>query len=134
MKYSQSIPADRSFRFLSLRLVITLLLSGSGLIFLKPSEFSYTLLVIYGALGIVYFVYNISARNYSEEFLRSIVIAQLVFELLLEGLLVNHVGGSFSPFILFFIISIVVATLYFRLLGSLLVATSAGLLYCLPVF
>ncbi len=134
MKYSQSIPADRSFRFLSLRLLITLLLSGSGLIFLKPSEFSYTLLVIYGALGIVYFVYNISARNYSEEFLRSIVIAQLVFELLLEGLLVNHVGGSFSPFILFFIISIVVAALYFRLLGSLLVATSAGLLYCLPVF
>ncbi len=134
MKYSQSIPADRSFRFLSLRLVITLLLSGSGLIFLKPSEFSHTLLAIYGALGIIYFVYNISARNYSEEFLRSIVIAQLVFELLLEGLLVNHVGGSFSPFILFFIISIVVTALYFRLFGALLVATSAGLLYCLPVF
>jgi two-component system sensor histidine kinase PilS (NtrC family) len=53
---------------------------------------------------------------------------------LIEGLLVNHVGGSFSPFILFFIISIVVTALYFRLLGSLLVATSAGLLYCLPVF
>ncbi len=134
MKYSQSIPADRSFRFLSLRLLITLLLSGSGLIFLKPSEFSYSLLAIYGVLGIVYFVYNVSARNYSEEFLRSIVIAQLVFELLIEGLLVNHVGGSFSPFILFFIISIVVAALYFRLPGSLLVATSAGLLYCLPVF
>jgi two-component system sensor histidine kinase PilS (NtrC family) len=134
MKYSQSIPADRSFRFLSLRLVITLLLSGSGLIFLKPSEFSYSILAIYGVLGIVYFVYNVSARNYSEEFLRSIVIAQLVFELLLEGLLVNHVGGSFSPFILFFIISIVVTALYFRLFGALLVATSAGLLYCLPVF
>lgn len=134
MKYSQSIPADRSFRFLSLRLVITLLLSGSGLIFLKPSEFSYSILAIYGVLGIVYFVYNVSARNYSEEFLRSIVIAQLVFELLLEGLLVNHVGGSFSPFILFFIISIVITALYFRLPGSLLVATFAGLLYCLPVF
>ncbi len=119
---------------MSLRLAITLLLLGSGLIFLKPSEFSYSLLVVYGALGIVYFVYNISARYHSQEFLRSIIIAQLIFELLIEGLLVNHVGGSFSPFILFFIISIVVAALYFRLQGSILVATAAGLLYSLPVF
>ncbi len=119
---------------MSLRLAITLLLLGSGLIFLKPSEFSYSLLAIYGALGIVYFVYNVSARYYSQEFVRSIIIAQLIFELLIEGLLVNHVGGSFSPFILFFIISIVVAALYFRLQGSILVATAAGLLYSLPVF
>jgi len=110
------------------------LLSGSGLIFLRPSEFSYSLLAIYGALGIAYFVYNVSARYYSKEFVRSIIIAQLIFELLIEGLLVNHVGGSFSPFILFFIISIVVTALYFRLPGSILVATSAGLLYSLPVF
>ena len=133
-EYNHSTPADRSLWFLSLRVVIILLLLGSGLIFLRPSEFSYSLLGIYGTLGIVYFVYNVSARYYSEELVRSIIIAQLVFELLIEGLLVNHVGGSFSPFILFFIISIVVTALYFRLLGSLLVATSAGLLYCLPVF
>lgn len=133
-KYNHPTPSDRGFWFLSLRLAITLLLSGSGLIFLKPSEFSYSLLAIYGALGIVYFVYNISARYYSEEFVRSIIIAQLIFELLIEGLLVNHVGGSFSPFILFFIISIVLTALYFRLPGSILVATSAGLLYSLPVF
>ncbi len=133
-KYNHSTPADRSFWFLSLRSVIILLLFGSGLIFLRPSEFSYILLGIYGFLGIVYFVYNVSVKHYSEEFVRSIIIAQLVFELLLEGLLVNHVGGSFSPFTLFFIISIVVTALYFRLQGSILVATSAGLLYSLPVF
>jgi two-component system sensor histidine kinase PilS (NtrC family) len=133
-EHNHSTPSDRNLWFLSLRLAITLLLSGSGLLFLKPSGFSYSLLAIYGALGIIYFVYNVSARFYSEEFVRSIIIGQLIFELLIEGLLVNDVGGSFSPFILFFIISIVVAALYFRLLGSILVATSAGLLYSLPVF
>jgi hypothetical protein len=133
-EHNHSTPSDRNLWFLSLRLATTLLLCGSGLLFLKPSGFSYSLLAIYGALGIIYFVYNVWVRFYSEEFVRSIIIGQLIFELLIEGLLVNDVGGSFSPFILFFIISIVVAAFYFRLVGSILVATSAGLLYCLTVF
>ena len=116
------------------RLAMTLLVCGSGIRFLKPSSFSHILLALYGAAGIIYFVYQVAFRRHSTEIIRGIVIAHLTFELLVEGLLVNHVGGSFSPFILFFILTIAVSAMYFQLPGSIVVATSAGLLYSLPVF
>jgi two-component system sensor histidine kinase PilS (NtrC family) len=120
--------------FLALRLVIPALLIGSGLVFLRPIPFNYSLLAIYGALTFFLISYTIIARNYSEGFTRIIIIILIACELLIEGLLVNHVGGNFSPFILFFIMTIVTASLFFRLIGSIVVATLAGLLYSLPIF
>jgi len=111
-----------------------LLLSGSALAFLKATAFNHTLIALYGALGFIYLLYNLTTTDYSEEFTRGVVISQLTLELLIEGLLVNHVGGSFSPFLLFFLISIVFSAVYFHLPGSITVATLAGLLYSLPVF
>ena len=134
LKHDRAFVLDKSPWFLFIRFFLTLLLAGSALAFLKPTAFNHTLIAIYGALGVIYFAYNISARDYSERFIGGIVISQLAFELLVEGLLVNHVGGSFSPFIIFFIISIVISALYFHLPGSIIVATLAGLLYSLPVF
>lgn len=134
MKESQVLYVERNLWFLLGRLAMALLLTGSGMMFLRPSFFSYTLLTLYGISGTVYFVYQFSARSHSAVFIRGLVIAHLVFELLVEGLLVNHVGGSFSPFMLFFILTIAVGAVYYRLPGSIVVATSAGLLYSLPVF
>ncbi len=133
LKHDRTFVLDKSPWFLFIRLILTLLLAGSALAFLKPTVFNHTLIALYSALGVIYFAYNFSVKDHSEKFIRGIVTAQLALELLLEGLLVNHVGGSFSPFILFFIISIVLAALYFHLLGSIIVATLAGLLYSLPV-
>ncbi len=134
LRHDRAFVLDKRPWFLFIRLLLTLLLAGSALAFLKPTAFNHTLVAVYGALGLVWFAYNISAREYSESFIRGIVTAQLSLELLVEGLLVNHVGGSFSPFILFFIISIVLSALYFHLLGAIIVATLAGLLYSLPGF
>jgi two-component system sensor histidine kinase PilS (NtrC family) len=64
----------------------------------------------------------------------SIVIIIIACELLIEGLLVNQVGGNFSPFILFFIITIITSAPFFHLVGSIITATIAGLLYALPIF
>ncbi len=133
-KYSSTIPIGKRGWFLILRLVIPALLVGSGLRFLRPIAFNYALMGTYGILAVVLFAYTLRTRKISGGLVRSLLIALIAGELLIEGLLVNHVGGNFSPFILFFIITIVTASLFFHLLGSIVVATLAGLLYSLPIF
>jgi two-component system sensor histidine kinase PilS (NtrC family) len=133
-KFNQPIPISKRAWFLVLRLIITALLVGSSLVFLRPIAFNYALMAIYSLLALVLFSYPLAAKNDSGSLIRSLIIALISSELLIEGLLVNHVGGNFSPFVLFFIITIVTASLFFRLLGSIFVATLAGLLYALPIF
>jgi two-component system, NtrC family, sensor histidine kinase PilS len=133
-KYFQIEPIDKRAWFLILRLIIPALLVGSGLEFLRPIAFNYTLLATYGLLALVLFIYTLATRNTSGTFIRSLIIALISGELLIEGLLVNQVGANFSPFILFFIITIVTAAMFFHLIGSIVVASLAGLLYSLPIF
>jgi two-component system, NtrC family, sensor histidine kinase PilS len=133
-KYIQTIPINRRAWFLILRLIIPALLVSSGLEFLRPILFNYALLTFYILLALVLFVYTVATRNTTGSFIRSLIIVLISSELLIEGLLVNHVGGNFSPFIVFFIITIITAGLFFHLLGSIIVATIAGLLYSLPIF
>jgi two-component system sensor histidine kinase PilS (NtrC family) len=133
-KYNQPIPISKRAWFLILRLIIPAFLVGSGLVFLRPIAFNYALLSIYSILAMTLFLYTLITKNDGGSFIRSLIITLIASELIIEGLLVNHVGGNFSPFVLFFIITIVTASLFFRLLGSIIVATLAGLLYALPIF
>jgi len=125
---------SKRFWFSILRLITIILLLGSGFIFLEQSGFTYTLLTLYAAFGLIYYIYSFVSTEYDEEFIGSIVIIQIACELLIEGLLVNNFGGNFSPFILFFILTIISSAPYFYLIGSITVATIAGLLYAMPVF
>jgi len=120
--------------FLAFRSVTAILLVTYSANFLKSSAFNITLLAIYGAFAMIYILYNAISRYYSEEYMGSIVIIILACELLIEGLLVNEVGGNFSPFIIFFIITIFFSAPFFHLVGSIITATIAGLLYSLPIF
>lgn len=133
-KYYQTRPVDRRAWFLILRFIIPVLLVGSGILFLRPILFNYLLLTIYGVLAVALFVYTLSSRIQKETYIRSLIIAVVAGELIIEALLVNHIGGNFSPFVIFFITTIVTASLFFHLLGSIVVATLAGLLYALPIF
>jgi two-component system sensor histidine kinase PilS (NtrC family) len=114
--------------------VTAILLVTYGANFLKSTAFNITLLALYAAFTLIYILYNVTSRYYSEEYMGSIVITILACELLIEGLLVNEVGGNFSPFILFFIITIISSAPFFHLVGSIITATIAGLLYALPIF
>jgi two-component system sensor histidine kinase PilS (NtrC family) len=120
--------------FLAFRSVTAILLVTYGANFLKSSAFNTTLLALYAAFTLIYILYNVTSRYYSEEYMGSIVIIIIACELLIEGLLVNQVGGNFSPFILFFIITIITSAPFFHLVGSIITATIAGLLYSLPIF
>jgi len=125
---------SKRYWFSILRLTINILLIGSAFVFLKPTSFSYTLLTIYAASGLIYYIYVFVAKEINEEYLSGILIIHIVCELIIEGLLVNHVGGNFSPFILFFIITIISSAPYFYLFGAITIATIAGLLYASPIF
>lgn len=120
--------------FLAFRSMTAIFLIISAASFLKPTAFNVTLLSIYSAFALIYILYNITSRFYSEEYTGSVVIIILACELLIEGLLVNQVGGSFSPFMLFFIMTIISAAPFFHLTGSIIAATIAGLFYALPIF
>ncbi|UCE67004.1 MAG: PAS domain-containing protein [Candidatus Zixiibacteriota bacterium] len=120
--------------FLAFRSVTAILLVIYGANFLKSSAFNITLLSLYTAFTLIYILYNFASRYYSEEYMGSIVIIILACELLIEGLLVNEVGGNFSPFILFFIMTIISSAPFFHLVGSIITSTIAGLLYALPIF
>lgn len=120
--------------FLAFRSVTAVLLLISGINFLRSSAFNVTLLSLYAAFTLIYIIYNVASRHYSEEYMDSIVIIILSCELMIEGLLVNHVGGNFSPFILFFILTIISAAPFFHLVGSIVTATIAGTLYAFPIF
>ena len=130
----QFIPVSRRRWFVTLRLAIPALLIGSGVVFLRPTAFNNTLLLLYGLFSMLLVVCLLLFRRLSESIIRSALIVLISGELIIEGLLVNHVGGNFSPFVIFFIITIVTASLLFRLIGSIVVATMAGLLYSLPIF
>jgi two-component system sensor histidine kinase PilS (NtrC family) len=134
LKYYQSTPLGRRFWFLVMRFIIPALLVGSGLVFLRPIAFNNWLIIFYSIFSVALFIYAISSKNSSESVIRALVIASIAGELLIESLLVNHVGGNFSPFVIFFIITIVTASIFFHLPGSIMVATFAGLLYALPIF
>ncbi len=120
--------------FLAFRSVTAVLLLISAVNFLRSSAFNVTLLSLYAAFTLIYVIYNVASRYYSEQYMDSIVIIILSCELMIEGLLVNHVGGNFSPFILFFILTIISAAPFFHLVGSIVTATIAGTLYAFPIF
>ncbi len=134
IKDLQSAAIGKKPWFLGLRILTTLFLLGSSLVFLNPITFNYALLIIYSSLTLILLLHNLIGIRYSESFVRSLLIVQIACELIIEGLLVNHVGANFSPFILFFLITIVTAGLLFHLMGSIIVATLAGLLYSMPIF
>jgi two-component system sensor histidine kinase PilS (NtrC family) len=132
-------PLGRRRWFVGLRLIFSALLIGSGLVFLKSTAFNSILLGMNGFLSVILLVYLSSFRKVSdlsdksESIIRAVLITLMAAELVVEGLLVNHVGGNFSPFVIFFIVTIVTASLTFRLIGSIVVASIAGLLYSLPI-
>jgi len=133
-KEFQVMPLSGRRWFVVLRLAIPVFLVGSGFIFLRANAFNYALLMFYGSLSMLLFAYLVSFRELSESIIRAALIALIAGELVIEALLVNHVGGNFSPFVIFFIITIVTASIIFRLIGSIVVATIAGMLYSLPIF
>lgn len=116
------------------RLAIYGLLFATYLIFLPPYGLVYQLFIVYGILAIGFLIYVV-ILNYKpdDRLLKFIIGVQVLFEFAYEAILVNNVGGNFSPLLVLFILSIVSVTLVYGLIGTLLAATVAGLFYASPI-
>ena len=116
------------------RLAIYGLLFATYIIFLPHYGLVYHLLITYGILAIGFLLYVV-IFNYKldDRLLKFVIGVQILFEFAYEAILVNNVGGNFSPLLLLFILSIVSVTLIYGLIGTLLAATVAGLFYASPI-
>ncbi len=116
------------------RLAIYGLLFTTYIIFLPHYGLVYHLLITYGILAIGFLLYVV-IFNYKldDRLLKFVIGVQILFEFAYEAILVNNVGGNFSPLLLLFILSIVSVTLIYGLIGTLLAATVAGLFYASPI-
>ena len=126
--------SGRIYWILISRLLTYIFLFTAFVIFLDSSGIIYNALIIYAVLAIAFLIYLfVFGHRHSARLLKTIIGVQIVFEFAIESVLVNQVGGNFSPLLILFILSIVSATLVYGLLGTLLAATVAGLFYAAPI-
>jgi two-component system, NtrC family, sensor histidine kinase PilS len=126
--------SGRLFWIILSRLVIYGFLFTAYLMFLPASGVYYSMLITYGILAIGFLLYVLAFNRQPNDRLLKIVIGlQILFEFALEAILVNRMGGNFSPLLVLFILSIVSTTMVYGLVGTLLAATVAGLFYAAPM-
>jgi len=92
------------------------------------------MLIVYGVLAIGFLLYILAFnRQPNDGLMKTVIGMQILFEFAFEAILVNRMGGNFSPLLVLFILSIVSATMVYGLAGTLLAATIAGLFYAAPI-
>ncbi len=127
-------PSGRFFWIVISRLVNYGALFATYLLYLPTHGLIYQLLIIYGILAIGFLLYVLAFnRKPDENLVRFIVGLQTVFEFAFEAILVNRVGGNFSPLVVLFMLTIVSSSMIYGLVGTLISATIAGLFYAAPV-
>lgn len=127
-------PSGRFFWILILRLVIYGALFAANLIYLPAHGIFYHLLIVYGLLAIGFLLYALAFnKRPNDRLLKFIIGLQTIFEFAFEAILVNRVGGNFSPLLVLFMLTIVSSSMIYGLVGTLLSATIAGLFYAAPI-
>jgi two-component system sensor histidine kinase PilS (NtrC family) len=133
IEYSTGL-SGRLFWIILSRLIIYGFLFTAYLIFLPASGIFYTMLIAYGVLAIGFLLYVLAFnREPNDKLLKIVIGLQILFEFAFEAILVNRMGGNFSPMLILFIISIVSTTMVYGLVGTLLAATVAGMFYAAPI-
>ena len=128
-------PARPAGWFILFRLVMFCLVAGASLYKGQWGAGGQPLLWIYFAATLAFLLFY--RRWRSSSWLRLARITgglQLFLEVAVEGMLVAHSNGFASPFVLLFVLSIVSASLQFRLIGTLFVATACSLTVAVAVF
>jgi len=121
--------------FILFRLVMFCLVAGASLYRGQWGSEGQPLLWIYFVATLAFLLFY--RRWRSSSWLRLARLTgglQLFLEVAVEGMLVAYSNGFASPFVLLFVLSIVSASLQFRLVGTLLVATACSVTVAVAVF
>ncbi|MCX6831300.1 MAG: ATP-binding protein [candidate division Zixibacteria bacterium] len=120
----------RSTWFIPLRLSIFLLVFGAVVLSEAGQSGIFQPFLYYSVATLVFLlVIEFDIRIIKPQFLSLIIFAHIVLELTAEGAIVRGAGHLTSQYSALFLLSIVSASLVYRLAGTLSVATLAALIY-----
>jgi len=112
------------------RLALFVILLVSTFIFLPLSSFLLSFFALYGLVTLAFLLsLFFSSHKTVQRWFGLVSFAQLFLEILLEAILINQSGGVKSPLSALFFLTIVSASFSHQLLGTILVASWASLLY-----
>lgn len=126
-----SYPAETKVAsVLIFRIAIFVIILVSSFLFLPLSSFLLSCFALYGAVTLAFLLsLFFSGHSLVQKWFGLINICQLFLEILLEALLVQNSGGIKSPLSALFFLTIVSASFSHQLIGTVLVASWASLLY-----
>lgn len=120
----------RSFWFIPLRLSIFLLLFGAVVLTESVQRQTFWPFLLYSLATLVFLlVIEIDARLFRPGFLRFIIFFHFVFELFAEATLIHSAGQLTTQYSILFLLTIVSASLVYRLVGTISIATLAAFTY-----
>lgn len=122
---------------LPLRLLIFVLLFGIVLALLRQPPQLITPLLGYGFCTLVFLgIVTLHRRRSMPMVLRLVLAVQIVWEVFLEAGIVHQSGNlsQASPYNALFLLTIVSASLVYRLIGTLAIATAASLFYSFAIW
>jgi two-component system sensor histidine kinase PilS (NtrC family) len=122
----------RSFWFIPLRLSIFLLLFGAVVLSESTQRQTFWPFLLYSLATLVFLlVIEVDARFFRPGVLRFIIFFHFVFELLAEASILRSAGQLTSQYSILFLLTIVSASLVYRLVGTITIATLAAFTYAL---
>lgn len=120
----------RSFWFIPLRLSIFLLLFGAVILNESTQRQTFWPFLLYSLATLLFLlVIEIDARFFRPGFLRTIIFVHFAFELLAEGAIIKSAGQLTVQYSILFLLTIVSASLIYKLVGTITIATLASLTY-----
>ncbi len=120
----------RSFWFIPLRLSIFLLLFGAVVLNESTQRQTFWPFLLYSLATLLFLlVIEIDARFFRPGFLRTIIFVHFAFELLAEGAIIQSAGQLTVQYSILFLLTIVSASLIYKLVGTITIATLASLTY-----
>ncbi len=122
----------RSVWFIPLRLSIFLLLFGAVLLTETTQGQTFWPFLLYSLATLVFLiVIQVDAKFFRPNFLSAVIFVQFALELIAEGAIVRNAGQLTSQYSILFLLTIVSASLVYRLVGVLSIATLASATYAL---
>jgi two-component system sensor histidine kinase PilS (NtrC family) len=127
---TSQFPDLKNTWFMPLRLVVFLVVFGSILVGLRSRLELYGPLFAYSIITLAFLITMMSRRGgFVSPVRRALIMIQLLTEIYMESVIVYYSGYLASPFGGLFLLTIVSASLAYRLTGTLATATVASIAY-----
>ncbi|PJA29021.1 MAG: hypothetical protein CO189_03565 [candidate division Zixibacteria bacterium CG_4_9_14_3_um_filter_46_8] len=124
------LPSTDNLTLLLLPRFITFIFLFVSSLFIDKSQILISeLLVLYGMVALAYLALLLFRMDAARTNLKRVLIFHIILEVIVSGFVVYHSGGSNSPLIMLFILSIASASMIYQMRGALLISLAASISY-----